>query len=81
MPELKGTRIRLMVSPRQEKSLFADADLVEIVAAEEDVRLFVEKCIKDGISPASDDLSDSVREDLDLKKTIISRVTKQSKGM
>ncbi len=81
MPELKGTRIRLMFSSRQEKSLFTDADLVEIVAADEDVKLFVEKCIKDGISPASDDLSDLVRNDLDLKKTIISGVTKQSKGM
>ena len=49
MPELKGARICLMVSSRQEKSLLPDAYIVEIITADEDIRLFVEKCIEDGV--------------------------------
>ncbi|KAL8646116.1 MAG: hypothetical protein Q9226_007010 [Calogaya cf. arnoldii] len=81
MPKLKGTRIRLMFSSRQEKSPIANAEVVEVVAAEKDVRLFVEKCIEDAISPASVELSDLVRQNLNLKKSIISAVTEQSQGM
>ena len=81
MPELKGARIHLMVSSRQEKSLLPDAYIVEIMTADEDIRLFVEKCIEDGVVPDSEELSTIVQGDPNLKNTIISTAVEQTKGM
>ncbi|KAL8870710.1 MAG: hypothetical protein Q9174_003309 [Haloplaca sp. 1 TL-2023] len=81
MPELKQTQVRLMVSSRQQKSLFPDAYIVEIATTDDDMRMFVEKCIEDGIVPDSEELSTTVQEDLELRSTIVSAVVNRSKGM
>ncbi|KAL8969561.1 MAG: hypothetical protein Q9183_001945, partial [Haloplaca sp. 2 TL-2023] len=78
---LKETQVRLMVSSRQERSLLPDAYIVEIVAADEDIKLFVERCIEDGVVPDSEELSTIVQDDPDLKSAIISTVVDRSKGM
>lgn len=78
---LQDSRVRIMVTSRFDQTLLPGASMLEIRARDEDTAKFVRERIEAGISPVSETLSSSLREESTLREEIISGVVGKTNGM
>ncbi|KAL9595414.1 MAG: hypothetical protein Q9219_006457 [cf. Caloplaca sp. 3 TL-2023] len=76
----KSNKIRILATSRFSQPLLLESSSMLITAAPRDVNRFVQRRIDNGLS-ISDNLSDNVRNDENLRKTLVDAITKQASGL
>ncbi|KAL8904849.1 MAG: hypothetical protein Q9207_003009 [Kuettlingeria erythrocarpa] len=73
-------KVHILATSRSEQSLLPRANITQITATRDDIKLFVENQILGGIS-TSHSLSEQARSDKALKKSLVSTISEQAGGL
>ena len=74
------TKVRLLVTSRLTNHVFQDANEIEILASEDDIKLLVRQRIKNGLSD-HDEISQSVRQNDILKDNLAATIVERAGNM